>query len=175
VQILFVGQGRVPNVPSTQAFCTAVLGLATVSGDLKALIGSVDPTSTATILATEPSHAAMKAFADGITAKINAGDAVVPAAIKPAWETATSGLRQLVQTFQLIGYELSVLPPSVVQAMVLGANGISIPGVPPNQDLVAATAALTTFFTTSCIAAPVTPPATPTTAPAAASTVKFTG
>ena len=45
VQVLFVGEGTVPNNPSTVTFCNTVLSLAGVGAELQALIGNVDPTS----------------------------------------------------------------------------------------------------------------------------------
>ena len=167
-QVLFVGQGTVPNNPNTQAFCHSILGLAGVQPALRALVGNVNPTSTATIIATQPSVLQMTAFTNSVTTAIDAGDATVPGVIQPAWETATAGLRKLVQTFQLVGYQLSNLPASAVEAIVEGALGQTLPGIPPDPDVVAATAAITAFFTSTCIAAP-TPGPTPRPDPGRAS------
>jgi hypothetical protein len=171
VQVLFVGESTVPNNPDTVAFCGNITGLANVQPSLKALVGNVDPTSKATIIATQPSYGDTKAWADATQATIDTGDASVPASIKAAWDTSTAKLRLLVQTFQLAGYQLSNLPVDAVHELVEGANGVVLPGVPVNQDVVAAQADLTAFITGTCFAA--TPSATPA-APVAAA-AKFTG
>ena len=172
-QVLLVGEGTVPNNPDTAAFCKAIIGLAGVQPALKTLVGNVDPTSTQTIINTQPSVADMQAFYNDTLASLQAGDSTVPATIQPSWATSTAGLRKLLQTFQLAGYQLSNLPVDAVHEIVEGANGFKLPGVPPDQDVAAATAALTAFYSDTCVAAatPVTPtPATPV--PAAA---HFTG
>jgi hypothetical protein len=174
VQVLLVGQGTVPNNPDTVAFCNNILtGLTGVQPALKTLVGNVDPTSTQTIKDTQPSVGDMKAFVSNTQAILDAGDASVPAAIADAWATSTAGLRTLLTTFQLAGYDLSTLPVSAVEAIVEGANGITLPGVPPDQDVVAATDALTAFVTGTCLAT--TPSTTPTAATPVAATAHFTG
>ena len=155
VQVLFVGEGTVPNNPSTVTFCNTVLSLAGVQAELQALIGNVDPTSTTTIINTQPSVQAMMDFVNNTTVILNAGDASVPPEVASAWATATAGLRLLLQTFKLAGYDLSNLPPSAVEMLVEGANGFVIPGVPPDLDVLGATTALTAFFLDEC---GVTPP-----------------
>ena len=180
VQVLLVGEGTVPNNPNTVAFCGTILnGPASLSGfgpALKALVGNIDPTTTQTIIDTQPSVGAQKAFVDTYTAVLQAGDASVPAAIKDSWVTLTAGIRKLLQTFQLVGYDLSKLPTTVVKDIVLGANGIKLPGVPPDPDVVAATADLTAFVTGTCLAsAGGTPTATPTAATPVAAAARFTG
>jgi hypothetical protein len=180
-QVLFVGEGTVPNNPDTVAFCATILdGPASLSGfgpALKTLVGNIDPTTTETIKNTQPSVGDQKAFVTTYTDVINAGDASVPAAIKDSWVTLTAGARKLLQTIQLVGYDMSKLPPSAVKDIVLGANGIKLPGVPPDEDVVAATADLTAFVTGTCLASS-TPGETPAAPPAAtpvAAAARFTG
>ncbi len=67
VQVLFVGEGTVPNVNDTVVFCNTVLSLAGIGGQLQALVGNVDPTSHATIVATQPSVEAMSDFVNSTT------------------------------------------------------------------------------------------------------------
>ena len=161
VQVLFVGEGTVPNNPSTVTFCNTVLSLAGVGAELQALIGNVDPTSTTTIINTQPSVQAMMDFVNNTTVILNAGDASVPPEIASAWATATAGLRLLLQTFKLAGYDLSNLPPSAVEMLVEGANGFVIPGVPPDLDVLGATTALTAFFVDVCNSVLPPPPPPP--------------
>jgi hypothetical protein len=179
-QVLFVGQDTVPNNPNTVAFCNSILsGPASLSGfqpALKALVGDVDPTTTETIANTQPSAGDMQSFVSTYTDVINAGDASVPPSVADAWATATAGIRDLLTTFKLVNYDLSKLPVSAVKDIVLGANGVKLPGVPPDPDVVAATDAITAFVTGTCLAStPVTPltPVTPA-APIAAGP-RFTG
>ena len=65
--MLFVGEGTVPNVNDTVVFCNTVLSLAGIGGQLQALVGNVDPTSHATIVATQPSVEAMSDFVNSTT------------------------------------------------------------------------------------------------------------
>jgi len=159
VQVLFVGEGTVPNNPSTVTFCNTVLSLAGIGGELKALVGEVDPTSHATILATQPSIEDMSTFVNNTQVILNAGDASVPPEIADAWEHATAGLRALLQTFRLAGFQLSNLPQEAVQEIVEGANGFVIPGVPIDDDVLGATTAITAFFISVCNTSPPAPPA----------------
>ena len=174
-QVLLVGEGTVPNSPDTVAFCKAIIGLAGVQPALKTLIGNVDPTSKDTIINTQPSVGDMKAFVTTTQDALDAGDSTVPAAIADSWATATAGLRKLLQTFQLSGYNLANLPVSAVEALVEGANGFKLPGVPPDEDVVAATDALTAFYTSTCSAAPGPTPAAPPAAAPVQAAARFTG
>ncbi len=158
------------------AFCASILGLAGVQPALKALIGDVDPTTKDTIKNTQPSYGDQKAFVDNTQAALDAGDATVPSAISDAWDTSTAGLRKLLATFKLANYDLSTLPPAAVKDLVLGANGIKLPGVPPDEDVASATEALTTFYTSICAAAPGPPGPGPAPAPTPVPVgPKFTG
>ena len=157
VQVLFVGEGTVPNVNDTVVFCNTVLSLAGIGGQLQALVGNVDPTSHATIVATQPSVEAMSDFVNSTKVILNAGDASVPDDIASAWATATVGLRKLLQTFTLAGYQLSNLPASAVEQIVEGANGGALPGVPEDLDVLGATTAIGLFFADVCLVSPPPP------------------
>jgi hypothetical protein len=159
-QVLDVGQNIPPSNPDTGAFCDAVVGLGGVQAALKDLIGNVDPTSTTTILNTQPSTGDTAAFIHDTLAELAAGDATVPDDIKPNWQDATAPLRSLIAFFQELApdYNFSLLPPIVMEQLVEGANGIQLPGVPPNRDIVGATTALANFFLANCAVAPPPPP-----------------
>jgi hypothetical protein len=177
VQVLFVGEDTHPNNPDTDVFCANIANLVGVQAGLKDLVGDVDPTNKTTIANTQPSAGDMQSFIETTNGTLILGDESVPAIVAAQWATATAGLRKLIHTFQLVGYDLSKLPPAAVEQIVLGANGIQLPGVPEDTDVVGATEALTAFYTSVC--APVTPttPTTPTT-PAAtpvAAAARFTG
>ncbi len=135
-------------------------------------LGNVDPTSTTTIINTQPSVQAMMDFVNNTTVILNAGDASVPPEVSSAWATATAGLRLLLQTFQLAGYDLSNLPPSAVEMLVEGANGFDLPGVPPDLDVLGATTAITAFFVSVCNATPIPPPTPPNADPDTSSVVQ---
>ena len=156
-----MGEGTVPNNPSTVTFCNTVLSLAGVGAELQTLVGNVDPTSHTTIINTQPSVQAMMDFVNNTTVILNAGDASVPPEVASAWATATAGLRLLLQTFKLAGYQLSNLPASAVEMIVEGANGFVIPGVPPDLDVLGATTAITAFFVSVCNSTPIPPPTPP--------------
>jgi hypothetical protein len=179
LQVLFVGEDTHPNNPDTGVFCANIASLATVQSDLKALVGNVDPTSTETIANTQPSAGDMQTFIEATNATLTLGDESVPPIVAQSWATATEGLRKLIHTFQLVGYDLSALPPAAVEQIVLGANGIQLPGVPEDTDVVGATQALTAFYTATCApaATPTTPttPTTPAAPVAVASSPHFTG
>jgi len=164
IQVLMVGAETHPNNPDTGVFCANIANLAAVQSGLKALIGNVDPTSATTIANTQPSAGDMQAFIASTNATLTLGDESVPPVVAQSWATATAGLRAVLNTFQLVGYNLSALPPSVVEQLVLGANGVQLPGVPQNSDVVGATQALTAFYTSVCV--PAATPTTPTTPPA---------
>jgi hypothetical protein len=161
IQVLLVGADTHPNNPDTGVFCANIASLATVQADLKALVGNVDPTSTTTIANTQPSAGDMQTFIENTNNTLTLGDESVPPIVAQSWATATAGLRTLIHTFQLVGYDLSKLPPAAVEQIVLGANGVKLPGVPPDTDVVGATQALTAFYTSVC--APAATPTTPTT------------
>ena len=180
LQVLFVGEDTHPNNPDTGVFCANIATLATVQADLKALVGNVDPTSTTTIANTQPSAGDMQTFIENTNNTLTLGDESVPPVVAQSWATATAGLRQLIHTFQLVGYDLSKLPPAAVQQIVLGANGVQLPGVPADTDVVGATQALTAFYTSVCVPAatpttPTTPPATTPAATPVAAAAHFTG
>jgi len=181
IQVLFVGEDTHPNNPDTGVFCANIANLVGVQSGLKTLVGNVDPTNKSTIANTQPSAGDMQAFIEATNGTLTLGDESVPPVVAASWATATAGLRTLIHTFQLVGYNLSALPPSAVEQIVLGANGVKLPGVPPDTDVVGATEALTAFFTSVCApATPVTPttPTTPGTTPAAtpvAAAAHFTG
>ena len=60
-----------------------------------------------------------------------------------AWATATAGLRMLLQTFTLAGYQLSNLPAIAVEQIVEGANGFVLSRVSlPDLDVLGATTAI---------------------------------
>ena len=164
IQVLMVGADTHPNNPDTGVFCANIANLAAVQSGLKTLIGNVDPTSETTIANTQPSAGDVQAFIDSTNATLTLGDESVPPVVAQSWATATAGLRAVLNTFQLVGYNLSALPPSVVEQLVLGANGVQLPGVPQNSDVVGATQALTAFYTSVCV--PAATPTTPTTPPA---------
>jgi len=176
-QILNVGEDTHPNNPDTAVFCANIANLAGVQAGLKDLLGNVDPTSEETIAATQPSAGDLSAFVNQTLGTLTLGDESVPPVAAGSWATATEGLRKLMATFKLVGYDLSALPPSAVEQIVLGANGIKLPGVPVDTDVVGATEALTAFYTSVCVAAPApTPAPTPTPAPApVAAAAHFTG
>lgn len=154
-QVLLVGQDTVPHNTDTAAFCDAILlGLATVQPALKALVGDVDPTTTTTITNTQPSVGDMMTFVNDTQDAIDAGDATVPASIKPSWVIATSGLRDLLAGFKLVNFNLVGLGQPAVKSLVLGANGVSLPGVPPNPETEGATEAITAFVLGTCLAGP---------------------
>ena len=157
IQVLFVGEDTHPNNPDTGVFCANIASLAAVQSGLKTLVGNVDPTSTSTIANTQPSAGDMQAFIEATNNTLTLGDESVPPIVAQSWATATAGLRTLIHTFQLVGYNLSALPPAAVEQIVLGANGVKLPGVPPDTDVVGATEALTAFYTSVC--APTQPPA----------------
>ena len=156
IQVLFVGEDTHPNNPDTGVFCANIASLAAVQSGLKDLVGNVDPTDESTIANTQPSAGDMQAFIEATNNTLTLGDESVPPVVAQSWATATAGLRTLIHTFQLVGYNLSALPPSAVEQIVLGANGVQLPGVPPDTDVVGATEALTAFYTSVC--APTTPP-----------------
>ena len=171
IQVLFVGEDTHPNNPDTGVFCANIASLAAVQSGLKALVGNVDPTNASTIANTQPSAGDMQAFIEATNNTLTLGDESVPPIVAASWATATAGLRTLIHTFQLVGYNLSALPPSAVEQIVLGANGVQLPGVPADTDVVGATQALTAFFTSVCAAAPTpTTPTTPTSPSASAAT-----
>ena len=176
-QVLFVGEDTHTNTPNTEVFCANIVNLAGVQSGLKELVGDVDPTDETTIANTQPSAGDMQAFIESTNAALTLGDATVPPIVAQSWATATAGLRALIHTFQLVGYDLSALPPSAVEQIVLGANGIKLPGVPEDTDVVGAQEALTAFYTSVCVAAPPTTTTTTTTpAPTpVAANAKFTG
>ena len=97
---------------------------------------------------TYPTTDAVKAVVEKIDALISAGDKTVPAAQKGAWEVATSSLRSLTAGLVAVGYDFSLLPSADQQEFIDGVNGVN-QTADPEQD--AATAALTEFYTTSCI------------------------
>ena len=103
----------------------------------------------------------MQAFVESTNAALVAGDESVPPVAAASWATATADLRKLLRTFELVGYNLSKLPVAAVEQIVLGANGIKLPGVPPNKDVVGATEALTAFYTSNCVGGPADPDADP--------------
>jgi hypothetical protein len=181
IQVLMVGADTHPNNPDTGVFCANIANLAAVQSGLKALVGNVDPTSETTIANTQPSAGDMQAFIDATNATLTLGDESVPPVVAQSWATATAGLRAVIHTFQLVGYNLSAIPPANVEQIVLGANGVKLPGVPQNTDVVGATEALTAFYTSVCAPAPApapTPTPTPTPAPAptpVAAAAHFTG
>jgi hypothetical protein len=156
LQVLFVGADTHPNNPDTGVFCANIANLAGVQSGLKALVGNVDPTDESTIANTQPSAGEMQTFIEATNGTLTLGDQSVPPIVAASWATATAGLRALIRTFQLVGYNLSALPPSAVEQIVLGANGVKLPGVPVDTDVVGATEALTAFYTSVC--APTTPP-----------------
>lgn len=178
-QVLLVGQNVPPSNPDTGAFCDAVVGLGGVQAALKDLLGDVDPTSATTILNTQPSTGDTAAFIHDTLAELAAGDATVPDDIKPNWQIATAPLRALIAGFQELApeYNFSLLPPEAMHQLVEGANGIQLPGVPPNRDIVGATTALANFFLANCAVAPTpTPGPNPSPAPQPVSaSPKFTG
>jgi hypothetical protein len=182
-QALLVGEDSVPNNPDTVAFCNTILaGPESLSGfgpALKALVGNVDPTTTETIHNSQPNVDSMKAFVVTYQGVLEAGDATVPASVADAWATATAGIRKILTTFQLVNYDLSKLPPAAVKDIVLGANGVKLPGVPVDEDLAAATEAITAFVTGTCLATPPGPAPTPGPGPTPAAPVnagpRFTG
>jgi hypothetical protein len=183
VSVLFVGQDTVPNNPDTAAFCNSILsGPASLSGfqpALQALVGNVDPTTTQTIHDTQPSFGDMQTFVETYTGVIDAGDASVTPALTDSWATATAGIRDILTTFKLVDYDLSALPTDAVKSIVMGANGIELPGVPADPDVVAATDAITAFVTGTCLATPTPPGPTPEPGPTPAPIVnagpRFTG
>jgi hypothetical protein len=143
--------------------------LATVQAEFKSTIGGVNPSDPFTF----PSPGAVKTLADDITLAVTTGDFVVTDDIKPQWEIITAGLRQLVQTFKLVNYDLNGLPTSAIESLVEGANSFNLPGV-TNSDLSGAITALTAWFKANCAAAPTATPAAPAATPAAAGP-RFTG
>ncbi len=151
-----MGADTHPNNPDTGVFCANIASLAGVQSGLKALVGNVDPTDESTIANTQPSAGEMQTFIEATNGTLVLGDESVPPIVAQSWATATAGLRALIRTFQLVGYNLSALPPSAVEQIVLGANGVKLPGVPVDTDVVGATEALTAFYTSVC--APTTPP-----------------
>ena len=170
IQVLFVGEETHPNDPNVDVFCANIANLAGVQSGLKELVGNVDPTDETTIANTQPSSGDMQAFIESTNAALTLGDATVPPIVAQSWATATAGLRALIHTFQLVGYDLSALPPSAVEQIVLGANGIKLPGVPQDTDVVGAQEALTAFYTSVCV--PVNAAAAPAPAPAPAVPVR---
>jgi hypothetical protein len=165
IQVLFVGEDTHPNNPDTEVFCGDIAALAGVQASLKDLVGNVDPTDETTVANTQPSVGDLQAFVESTNAALVAGDESVPPVVAASWATATADLRKLLQTFQLVGYDLSKLPPAAVEQIVLGANGIKLPGVPANKDVVGATEALTAFYGSVCAPVPPTPTPTPTPTP----------
>ena len=101
----------------------------------------------------------------------------MPDDIASAWATATAGLRKLLQTFTLAGYQLSNLPASAVEQIVEGANGGALPGVPEDLDVLGATTAIGLFFADVCLVSPPPPGPGPTPPPAQVVVVnpRFTG
>ena len=130
IQVLYVGEDTHPNNPDTDVFCGDIAALAGVQASLKDLVGDVDPTDESTVANTQPSVGDMQAFVESTNAALVAGDESVPPVVAASWATATADVRKLLQTFQLVGYDLSKLPLAAVEQIVLGANGIKLPGVP---------------------------------------------
>jgi len=174
VQYLFVGQGAVTSTSSTSGFCVAIVDLSTVKASLKDLIGNVDPADTSTY----PGANEVKAWADDTSAKLYAGDVNVTPDIAGDWATATAGLRSLIQALQVVGYDMTKLPVATVDALVHQANGQTLPGVPVDQNVVNANAALAAWYPANCGGTSSTTPAATATATAAApvaAAAKFTG
>jgi hypothetical protein len=153
VQVFQVGQGRPVNSAATAAFCAALNpGLTGIQAEIKSVLGGIDPTSAATVTATKPSTAAVQKLVNDINSIVAAGDASVPATVLPQWETVTAGLRKLATGLTSAGFDVSNIPLSDLKTIVDGANGVNQTANPAND---AATAVLTNFFLTNCVAAAV--------------------
>jgi len=160
VQVLVVGQGRPANTPAAPAFCKDVLGLGAVSADLKTVLGPIVVGTPSTY----PTPAAVMAAVGATNAAIASGDMNVPLEIRPQWEILTAGLRDLTTGLALVGGDVTLLPPEALTAIVDGLNN-----PPANPSTAAATAVLTSWFTSNCI----TP--APAAAAATETTPAFTG
>jgi hypothetical protein len=151
VQIIQVDQARPVNSAATNTFC-AVLnpGLQALKAEIKSTLGGVNVNN----LATAPGVATIQNLVNDINTQLNTGDATVPASVKPQWEIAVAGLRQLAEGLTSAGYNLALIPTASLQKIVDGANGVNQTA---NAAVDAATAVLTNFFLTSCVSSVVTP------------------
>jgi hypothetical protein len=149
-QIIQVDQTRPTNSAATAAFCTSLTTLQGLKAEIKSVLGNA--------VAVHPSTAAVQTLVTDINNALAAGDASVLASVKPQWETATSGLRQLAEGLTSAGFDVSLIPTAQLQTIQDGANGVNQAANPAGD---AATAVLTNFFLTNCV---------PTTV-----TLKFTG
>ena len=106
----------------------------------------------------------MQAFIEATNATLTLGDESVPPVVAAVVGDRDCGSAHADPHLPAGGLRpLEAAAFAAVEQIVLGANGVKLPGVPPDTDVVGATEALTAFYTSVCAPATPTTPTTPTT------------
>jgi hypothetical protein len=149
VQVLQVGQGAPVNNASTASFCQVLQpGLTNIQAEIKSVLGGITFTSAGVpISSTFPTVAAVKTLVGDINAVVAAGDASVPATVKPQFDAVAAGLTALATGLTSAGFDVSKIPAANLKTIVDGINST------PSATSAANTQVLTAFFLTNCGAA----------------------